>query len=306
MWGAALAGVGQLAGGLFSYFAAPKTPKYDTKSAGVRIDDYTNRIESIFGGPAQQTQFKWNMDAGLADVQKGVNFNARNLDTFANMADRSYKADVESKLEALDVVSPGWRETRDAATVVNQSLTRGEIPNDVKRMMERQSAQGAQLGGYGNSGMGRNYLAADLGKTSVDLSTLGQTQAMDWLKTLDGVLPEQTTAFDVMKFAGVSGDMVLGTSLGAAELQLENEMGNADRQLRQKAGLAAGYSTVLNAQLDNIANKYTSDMGVKNAQQARVNALGNSFGDAMGSFGGMFGGQSTVQQVKSSYGWNAA
>ena len=71
---------------------------------------------------------------------------------------------------------PGYEQAQAQRTATAQSLMRGEIPADVQEMIERSAAARAVSGGYGGSPAGRNLVARDLGRTSLDLMNLGQQQ----------------------------------------------------------------------------------------------------------------------------------
>lgn len=71
---------------------------------------------------------------------------------------------------------PGYEEGQAQRSQTALSLMRGEIPADVQEMIQRSSAARAVTGGYGGSPAGRNLVARDLGRTSLDMMNLGQQQ----------------------------------------------------------------------------------------------------------------------------------
>lgn len=78
---------------------------------------------------------------------------------------------------------PGYEEGQEQRAGTALSLMRGEIPADVQDLIQRRAAGQAVGGGYGGSTVGRNLVARDLGRTSLDLMGLGQQQFANILGT---------------------------------------------------------------------------------------------------------------------------
>lgn len=71
---------------------------------------------------------------------------------------------------------PGYEEGQAQRSQTALSLMRGEVPADVQEMIQRSAAARAVSGGYGGTPAGRNLVARDLGRTSLDMMNLGQQQ----------------------------------------------------------------------------------------------------------------------------------
>lgn len=71
---------------------------------------------------------------------------------------------------------PGYEEGQAQRSQNALALMRGEIPADVADVIQRSAAARAVTGGYGGTPAGRNLVARDLGRTSLDLMNMGQQQ----------------------------------------------------------------------------------------------------------------------------------
>jgi hypothetical protein len=71
---------------------------------------------------------------------------------------------------------PGYEEGQAQRSQTALSLMRGEVPADVQEMIQRSAAARAVSGGYGGTPAGRNLVARDLGRTSLDMMNMGQQQ----------------------------------------------------------------------------------------------------------------------------------
>ena len=78
--------------------------------------------------------------------------------------------------EMLGETIPGYEEGQAQRTQTALSLMRGELPADVQDLVARSTAARAVGGGFGGSQFGRNLTARDLGRTSLDLMSLGGQQ----------------------------------------------------------------------------------------------------------------------------------
>lgn len=83
----------------------------------------------------------------------------------------------QGELERLMEMSiPGYKEGQRQRTGTALSMMRGELPPDVEQAILRSTAARSVGGGYGGSVAGRNLVARDLGRTSLDLMRLGGDQ----------------------------------------------------------------------------------------------------------------------------------
>lgn len=92
-------------------------------------------------------------------------------------ANLSNFADVQAYLEK---VLPGWQEMLKTGSASTLSLLKGEIPKDVQDSIRRSGAFKSLTGGFAGSGMSRALVARDIGRTSLDLTQLGQNSMERW------------------------------------------------------------------------------------------------------------------------------
>lgn len=71
---------------------------------------------------------------------------------------------------------PGYKLGQAQRIKNTMALMHGDIPEDVSANVARASAAKSMEGGYGGSGASRALTARDLGQTSLDLQSLGQSQ----------------------------------------------------------------------------------------------------------------------------------
>ena len=86
-------------------------------------------------------------------------------------------------LESLGIQIPGYQEGQAQRTQNALALLRGELPPDVAAQVQRRAAGQALQGGYAGSAAGRNLVARDLGRTSLDFANLGNQQFANILGT---------------------------------------------------------------------------------------------------------------------------
>jgi hypothetical protein len=86
-------------------------------------------------------------------------------------------------LESLGIQIPGYQEGQAQRTQNALALLRGELPPDVLAQVQRKAAGQAVQGGYAGSAAGRNLVARDIGRTSLDFANLGNQQFANILGT---------------------------------------------------------------------------------------------------------------------------
>lgn len=86
-------------------------------------------------------------------------------------------------LESLGIQIPGYQEGQAQRTKNALALLRGELPPDVAAQVQRRAAGQALQGGYAGSAAGKNLVARDLGRTSLDFANLGNQQFANILGT---------------------------------------------------------------------------------------------------------------------------
>jgi hypothetical protein len=107
-----------------------------------------------------------NLGEAIAESKK-YSGDTRALESSRNTFNR---AELDRLLESS---IPGYAAGQKQRTGNAMSLMRGELPPDVEAAIYRSGAGRALEGGYGGSAAGRNLVARDLGRTSLDLMQLG-------------------------------------------------------------------------------------------------------------------------------------
>lgn len=80
----------------------------------------------------------------------------------------------------LNSILPGYTEMLAQGSKNTLSLLHGEVPDDVKDQVQRNSAYQSLIGGYAGTGMSKALSARDFGRTSLDMMTLGTNSAQLW------------------------------------------------------------------------------------------------------------------------------
>lgn len=76
---------------------------------------------------------------------------------------------------------PGYNNMMQGGSRYLQALMSGELPQEVQNQVQRSGAVRSLYGGYSGTGMGRNLVARDLGKTSLAMMGEGLDAATRWL-----------------------------------------------------------------------------------------------------------------------------
>lgn len=137
------------------------------------------KLPAIDPNAVQSETINANADALPSLQQLGTKVNAYNQTQQLGMLSR-----------ALEFALPGG--LSKAQSVVNSQLN-GEVPNDVRNLLQRSAVAGAYGRGYGpQSGLASNDFLRNLGLTSLQM----QGQGMAGFQQLAGMVP-QTQAFNV-------------------------------------------------------------------------------------------------------------
>lgn len=80
----------------------------------------------------------------------------------------------------LEKILPGYGEMVSRGSKNTLSLLKGELPQDVKDAIYRSGAYKSLMGGSAGSGMSKNLVARDIGRTSLDLVEAGTNSAQRW------------------------------------------------------------------------------------------------------------------------------
>jgi hypothetical protein len=227
-----------------------------------------------------------------AAADESLGFNEANLGRYSAIAQELTRADTATRTAMLDQFVPDWRQKRDAAAAINESLMRGEIPKDVADQLKRNAAYAGVMGG-GGAGVQRSLTARDLGTTSLELQKTGMAGAQSWTQMMAALMPEQTTAAGIMTTQGMTPQMALETSLQNAANQLQTDITNVQGRLEaayktQDIGLRAatgktaaeqGWAGIRAQGLGTALETYTGNL--TNAYAAQMNAAATEFANAM-------------------------
>ena len=118
------------------------------------------------------------IDIGSVMAESSLNApRAREMEAQRNAISR------DQLLESLGIQIPGYQQGQAQRTLNAMSLLRGELPPDVAAQIQRKAAGQAVQGGYAGSAAGRNLVARDIGRSSLDMSNLGAQQFANILGT---------------------------------------------------------------------------------------------------------------------------
>lgn len=287
-------------------------PAYQSGEIGSAIRQYSQQLSGILGGVTdfgyQAQPINWRditsrEVSARAAVDESLGYNEANLGRYTAMAQELTRADLQTRTAMLDQFVPDWRQKRDAASAINESLMRGEIPKDVADQLKRSAAYTSVMGG-GGAGTQRALTARDLGTTSLQLQQQGMQGAQSWTTLMAGLMPEQTTAAGVMATQGMTPQMALETSLQNAANQLQADITNVQGRMEagyrtQDIGLRAetarvaaqqgladlaarGAATALEARTTNIANQYSAAMNASAIAFANLNRPYQAWRESLG------------------------
>jgi hypothetical protein len=192
------------------------------------ISEYRNLLQGLTRGseaydltarPVTWQDVQAQQVSATGAAREAMSFNEENMGRYTSMAQELTRADLSTRTSMLDQFVPDWRQKRDAASAINDSLMRGEIPKDVADQLKRTAAFTSVMGG-GGAGTQRALTARDLGTTSLALQEKGMQGAERWTTMMANLMPEQTRATDIMATQGLSSSQTLQTALANAQAQL--------------------------------------------------------------------------------------
>jgi hypothetical protein len=187
---------------------------------GAGAYDFTARPTTWMDIQAQQV-------SATGAAREAMAFNEANMGRFTSMARSLTEADVATRTAMLDQYVPDWRQQRDKAASINEALMSGEIPKDVADQLKRSAAYTSVMGG-GGAGTQRALTARDLGLTSLELQQRGMTGAERWTNMMANLLPEQTSAADIMATQGLTSEQARVTAMQNADLALRAATTNVE------------------------------------------------------------------------------
>lgn len=222
-----------------------------------------------------------------AAADESLGFNEQNMARYGAMAEELTRIDTENRIAMLDQFVPDWRQKRDAASAINDSLMRGELPKDVADQLKRSAAYASVIQG-GGAGVGRSLTARDLGTTSMELQQKGMAGAQSWTQMMAGLMPQQTTAAGVMATQGLTPQQTIEVAVQNAANQLTADTTNVQGRLE------AAYKTQ-GLELDTAKAKQTSDLGWA---QLRATGLSNWLTTLTGNAANAYGAAMNTSNIE--------
>lgn len=179
-------------------------------------------LNNIFGSKVKVPKFQ-EIDPD-AEIEKAFKSIQDQLPEAQRTTKSLAKADAETTLDVLEQFAPGSREAIKQQVQTLQSGLRGELPADVQRAIQDQSAARAFAGGFGGSGAARNLELRDLGLTSLQRIDTAMNQSAQTFGTLRGLMPQQRSVSSMF--------LMPGQRIGLAQ-QERNMRYNRDLQAAQ-------------------------------------------------------------------------
>jgi hypothetical protein len=122
----------------------------------------------------------WN-EVSLGDAaQQAQNTNKEMLPQYEDVAARVNQFNFDQIEQMVRLATPGYDAVQSKVLSNLQSGLRGELPSDVRALVERKAAENAVAGGFGGSGMHRSLEARDLGLTSLQITDRAMSSAESW------------------------------------------------------------------------------------------------------------------------------
>ena len=294
-YGAAAAAVISVAASVAGYFLKPKAPSYDTKQANKDLKSYQSNVSDLWSKGLPQAQFHYTPQDMQNAATSATNYNQANLPQYQDMAKSIYDADVSNKMSAIAKIDPSLTSQVAQISANNLSYINGEIPQDVQASIARAGAYANVKSGMGGqSGVGVARTARDLGVTSTQLANQGSNDSRAWAQALNGMLPTQTSANDIMKNNGISSTQAINTTFGAAQQDLAAQEYNIGQDYNVLTQQDKMYGNILNQQGSILANDFNSKSGIAASQTNAINNLTSGIGSAAAGYFSSAGGKSAA------------
>lgn len=271
------AAAGGIIGGILGLFGGEEdTPKYNYAEAKKNLANYMGKSFDLYKDFDTQVVAE-KVDATKAGNQ-ALNWNAKNMGNFQNMASSMNQGAVQDRLKMLKEISPQWENQRNIADKSNMAMMKGEVPLDVQQAMARSNAyKSFQSGTSGSASAREGTLARDLGITSLGLVQRGQENAQNWLKTNQEIaMPDQVGAGDIMKNLGFDARFSSGVMEGNANRELTADTTSKTYEWNKMQGIQDIYGTELETQNALLSQQLTDAWGKFQGQQAQQNNLMSS------------------------------
>jgi hypothetical protein len=139
-------------------------------------------LKNAIGGYAEKPRVP-NFEAVDANAEQlaAIAGNQAALPGAQKLAEQTNAFNIDQLQKALASIIPGYSSIQGKQSDIVQAMLRGELPRDVQDAVQQAAASRAVGGGYGGSGMNRNLVARDFGRTSFDLTQQGIDTATRWM-----------------------------------------------------------------------------------------------------------------------------
>lgn len=146
-------------------------------------------LNKIFGSKVKVPKFK-EIDPD-AEIDKAFRSIQQRMPEGKRVARSIAEADAETALAVLEQFAPGSQAAIQQQMQNIQAGLRGELPEDVQRLVTDRAAARAFAGGFGGSGAARALELRDLGLTSLQRIDTAMGQSAQAFQTIRGLMPQQ-------------------------------------------------------------------------------------------------------------------
>lgn len=157
-------------------------------------------LNKIFGSKVKVPKFK-EIDPD-AEIDKAFRSIQQRMPEGKRVARSIAEADTETALAVLEQFAPGSQAAIQQQMQNIQAGLRGELPEDVQRLVTDRAAARAFAGGFGGSGAARALELRDLGLTSLQRIDTAMGQSAQAFATIRGLMPQQQSVSSMFLMPG--------------------------------------------------------------------------------------------------------
>lgn len=125
-----------------------------------------------------------------AEARKAIEGNLRNLPEAAMLGARTQAEQDKILLASLERLIPGWSNISKNIAGNIESLSRGELPQDVQNLIGRQAAEMGISTGTSGSDFNKYRQLRNLGLTSLQATDQALNSAARWMQTVSSGAPK--------------------------------------------------------------------------------------------------------------------
>tara|TARA_R100001086_G_scaffold218484_1_gene135193 strand:+ start:312 stop:1106 length:795 start_codon:yes stop_codon:yes gene_type:complete len=157
-------------------------------------------LNKIFGDKVKVPKFKEiDPDAEIDEAFRSIQ---QRMPEGKRVARSIAEADAETALAVLEQFAPGSQAAIQQQMQNIQAGLRGELPEDVQRLVTDRAAARAFAGGFGGSGAARALELRDLGLTSLQRIDTAMGQSAQAFQTIRGLMPQQQSVSSMFLMPG--------------------------------------------------------------------------------------------------------